>query len=621
MLIPDAKIEEIRERIDLVALIQRHGVQLKKSGRSFKGCCPFHGEKTPSFHVWPESRRYKCFGCNAGGDAISFVQRLLGKQFVDTVRDLAKEAGVDLEASVDPAQREKAQIKEATDAAFEFYKAQLWDLEAGKQARAYLASRGVADELIKAFGLGWAPTGWTALADRLRELGLLAFGEKAGLVAPRPRGDGYYDLFRGRLIIPIRSPEGRTIAFGGRLLEGDEGPKYLNSRESKLYNKSETLYALDQARDEIRRKKSAVLCEGYFDAIGMHQAGVKNAVALCSTALTAGHMAALARAEARELVLLLDGDDAGRKAVERLAGSILAVGASARVALLPDGEDPDTFARKQGAEAVAQLLAKAEPLTTWLFKVVLPGGAQDTFEAKMAALERLKGTAAQLPVGLVRSAFFSALSAWSGLPATELEVSLRGKAPPPPRPAPKPAPQPQFRQEPPPGPSFGNVRPPGPQTAASPQGSTPARPAAAKGPDPLEVLYGACVLRDRRLLQHDTHRVLDELQHSALRALVAAVAQGRAAEDAVYDAPDDLKRALETAQLPKEDDALEQAFSSVCRRLKLRFIEDHLQRIARETAQLPGGATDLTDDVRALFEERTQLLALKREVLATGGKS
>ncbi len=234
-MIPESKIEEIRERVDLVGLVQRHGVELKKSGRSYKGLCPFHQEKSPSFYVFPEGKRFKCFGCQAGGDAISFAQRLLGKTFLDTVRDLAKELGIDLESAVDPAMREKAQIKEATDFAAQRFQQHLWDPAVGHHAREYLRSRGLTEDVMKAFGLGWSPMAWTDLADKLREHGLLAFGEKAGLVSPRQKGDGYYDMFRGRLMIPIRSPEGRTIAFGGRLLEGDDGPKYLNSKDAPTW--------------------------------------------------------------------------------------------------------------------------------------------------------------------------------------------------------------------------------------------------------------------------------------------------------------------------------------------------------------------------------------------------
>lgn len=601
MLIPEAKIDEIRERTDLVALMGRHGVVLKKSGRSFKGCCPFHNEKTPSFHVWPETHRFKCFGCQAGGDAISFVQRLLGKTFVDTVRDLAREAGVDLEASIDPSLKERSQIKEATDAAQELFKSQLWDAAVGAKARAYLTERGVTEDVARQFGLGWAPALWSVLADHLRERGLLTFGEKAGLVAPRARTDGYYDMFRGRLIIPIRSPEGRTIAFGGRLLEGDEGPKYLNSRESKLYNKSETLYGLDVAREEIRKKKSAVLCEGYFDCIGLHQAGVKNAVALCSTALTPGHLSALSKADAKELVLLLDGDEAGRKAVERLAPALLAGGASTKVAVLPDGEDPDTYARKVGAAAVQHLIASAPTLTEYLFTTLLPQGKTASFEAKMAALERLKPIAAPMPVGLVRSAFFGALSTYTGLPAAELEVGLRGKAPPPPRAVPKP-------------PLAAPARTSQPGGATSPMRP----PATERVADPLEALFTACVLRDRKLLTKDIYRVADELKHSGLRSVIAHVAQGNSPEDAMHETSPGVKSALAQAALPTDDFAVEQAFVSVCRRLKVRSIEEQLRRITQETTAL-SHSTELGEEARDLLAQRGQLLELKRQVLGQQG--
>ncbi len=576
MLIPDSKIEEIRERIDMVALVQRHGVELKKSGRSYKGLCPFHSEKSPSFYVWADARRFKCFGCQAGGDGISFVQRLMGKSFIDTVRDLAREVGVDIEASVDPAMKEKAQVKAATDAAAQFFTHKLWDGAAGAHAREYLRTRGLTDDTIRAFGLGWAPLAWSELADHLRTEGLLAFAEKAGLVSPRQKGDGYYDTFRGRVMIPIRAQEGRVIAFGGRLLEGEDGPKYLNSRESRLYNKSEILYGVDQARDEIRKKKTAVLCEGYFDAIGLHQAGIKNAVALCSTALTPGHLDLLRRLEAKELVLLLDGDEAGRKAVERLAGPILAAGVSARVAALPDGEDPDTYARKVGDKAVQQLVQTAPSLTQYLFTVMLPHGAASSFEEKMSALDRLKVVASAVPLGLTRSAFIGAMSQHFGLPAAELEAAMKVKAQ-----AVKAVPKPAVKPNEPP-------------------------------PNQLETFFAAFALKDRALLQRDTLRVVDELKHTGVRSLVAGLSSGQAPEDALYEASETLKAALQRAldQLKLEPKELEAAYVTVCRKLKLEAVKEQLARISRETSQVQG-AVDLTDEARALLEQRGQLLTLK----------
>lgn len=588
MRIPEHKIEEVRERVDIVAVVSRY-VELKKSGRSFKGKCPFHEEKTASFHVTPDLQRFHCFGCQVGGDAIAFLQRYLGKSFVDTVRDLARDAGVELEAAQDPAFLERQQLKQVTDLAAEHFRSMLLDDERGKKAREYLDGRGVSADSARAFGLGWAPASWSELSDRLLKAGMLEWGVKAGLVQKRPTAEGYYDLFRGRLIIPIRSPEGRTIAFGGRLLEGSEGPKYLNSRESGLYRKSETLYGLDQAREEIRRRHSAVLVEGYFDCIGLHIAGVKNTVALCSTALTPGHLAVLGRADAKELFLLLDGDEAGRAAVERLGGSLLAAGVSAKVALLPEGEDPDTFARSQGADAVRAVLSAARPLSEHLMRTILPGGRAASFEEKMQAFGRIKPIAAQIPVGLTRSAFLAALSSHCGLPAAELEVELKGKTHVL-RPAPKPT-----------------------QTHAERKASTPAP---ARPPDRVEAAYVSALLRNPALLGTDPFRAFDELSHPGLRAIVAELTAGQAPEEAVFDASEEVKgRVEETSRhLPEDSGELAKTFSLLARRLKLRRIDEQLLQIAKITGQV-AGANELTDETRRLQAERIDLLALKKRVI------
>ena len=585
MLIPEQKIQEVVERTDMVALVSRY-VELKKSGRSWKGRCPFHQEKTASFYVWADSKRFKCFGCQAGGDGIAFLQRYLGKPFADVVRDLAREVGVDLEAAVDPGAREKAQVKEATDLAYEHFKQCLWDAEKGRTARAYLQSRGVTEDQVKAFGLGWAPDAWTELADKLQRAGFTEHGLKAGLISPRTRGDGHYDMFRGRLIIPIRSPEGRVIAFGGRLLAAAEGPKYLNSRESRLYNKSETLYGMDMAREEIRRRKSAVLVEGYFDCIGLHQAGVRHAVALCSTALTPGHLAALQRAEARELTLLLDGDEAGRKAVERLSGALLAGGTPTRVALLPEGEDPDTFARKVGDKGVQALLSGARPLTEHLFQVALPGGAQAGFEEKMAALERLKPVAAALPQGLNRSAFFAALGAHSGLPVRELESALKPKAAPTP-------PQP-------------------PQATAAPRAAAPERP-----PPDLEACYVAFLLASPQLREKDPWQGADDLRHPGLRTALARLGSGVPQAEVLFEVAPLVKSALEreARNVPKAEDERERVFLRVCQRMAVRRIDERLSDIAKEAARVVG-ANELTEEFRRLQAERVELLELKKQVSA-----
>ncbi|WP_225410446.1 DNA primase [Stigmatella hybrida] len=584
MNIPEHKLEEIIDRVDLAGLISRY-VELKKSGREYKGRCPFHQEKTPSFYVIPEKRFYFCHGCRASGDAVSFVQRYLGKPFIEAVKDLAREVGVDIEAAQDPTARERQQLKEVTDLAAEHFRALLWQDE-GRAARAYLANRGVSEETAQAFGLGWAANAWSLLADKLTRAGMVEWGVKAGLVQQRSNADGYYDFFRSRLMVPIRAPEGRPIGFGGRLVGADEGPKYLNSKESRLYNKSDTLYGMDQARDEIRRRKSAILVEGYFDCIGLHQVGVRHAVALCSTALTPGHLQALHRGEARELVLLLDGDQAGLNAVERLAGPLVAAGASTRVALLPQGDDPDTFARREGVEGVERLIQEAQPLTGHLFTSVLPQGAQASFEEKMAAIERLKPMTAQIPPGLVRSAFLNAVAAHFSLPVGDLEGALRFKAPP------KPAPSPAR---------------PAPVAPRSP----PVRP-----PDALESFYVAAALREPRLVARDTFRACDDLSHPGLRMVLAHATSGQGAEDALFEAPETVKKALEAAlrQLPEAGAPLEGAFLAVCRKLMLRRIDEQLGYIEKATKQAPG-AYDLTEETRRLLTERVELLALKKRVL------
>jgi DNA primase len=612
LLIPEHKIQEVLDRVDLVAVVSRF-VELKKAGRSYKGKCPFHQEKSASFYVTPEMRRFKCFGCQAGGDAIAFLQRYLGKTFVDSVRDLAREAGVDLEAAVDPSAKERAELKEATDFAAEHFKARLGDPQQGRPGREYLARRGVSEQTTKAFGLGWAPPLLSELTDRLLEAGMLQWGLGAGLVKKREGREGYYDAFRSRLMIPIRSPEGRTIAFGGRFLEVEPPakdrtpPKYLNSAESRLYNKSEVLFGMDLAREGIRRTKTAVLVEGYFDCIALHDAGVNNAVALCSTALTAGHLALLSRHDAKQLVLLLDGDEAGRKAVERLCGAILSAGFASRVALLPEGEDPDDFARRAGEEGVRALLEAARPLTEHLFHTVLPTGPASSFEQKMSALERLRPVCVQLPVGLMRSAFFGALSRHVELPASELEASLRGKAPPV-RPVPRPAP---LAHHGPPGPSA-LQRPSAPPEGAV---SVPARPAAERPVDPLEAILAACLLRQPQLVHKDEHHARDELSHAGLRAAVQAVMTGKGAQDVLFEATPALKRALEQAaqNLPGEEE-MERFFLAACRKLKLRRVEERLSHIARETGKL-AGAADLTEETRQLIEERIELLDLKKRLL------
>jgi DNA primase len=587
MAIPEHKIEELLERIDMVGLVGRH-VELKKVGRSWRGRCPFHEEKTPSFYVTPELKTFKCFGCQAGGDAISFVQKYEGKGFVDAVKELAKEVGMELSVAEDPAAAQRQKLREVTDFAQRHFQARLWEpTEAGRAAVAYLADRGIQPEAIKAFGLGLCGSGWDDLSNALKAQGTLEWALAVGLVHKRKSGSGHYDAFRGRLMIPIRSPEGRCIAFGGRLLGGgsSEGPKYLNSPQSPLYNKSEILFGMDVAKEEIRKRRAAVLVEGYFDCLMLHQVGVRHAVAICSTALTPGQLLALKRAEASELTLLLDGDAAGQKAVERLAGLLLSQGSSAKVACLPEGEDPDTFARRQGPSGVQALLDSAKPLSMHLMESLLPQGRLASFEMKMEAIQRLRPICAELPPGLARSAFFGTLSQHFGIAARELEEVLRGKA------AtlaqrPKESPAPPPRAAPPP----------------------------ARRMDPLEAFWAAAAMKQPELLQGEG---LEGAAHPGIRSLLARLAEGVPPVELLEEASEPVRRALSeaSARLPEPGEALADTFWAIGKKLRLRRIEEQLSHIAKVTGQI-ALAGELTEETRRLQAERMELLALRRKIVA-----
>jgi DNA primase len=405
----------------VVAVIGRH-VELKRSGRTWKGCCPFHGERTPSFHVYPEDRHFKCYGCGEYGDVFKFLQKLQGKEFPEVVRALAAEVGVEIpERAEDSAElrrkrQERSEVLAALDAAARYFSARLWSRH-GEEARRYLAGRGLAEETTRRFRVGVASAAWQDLVPRLAEKGVKREAlVKSGLVAEREAGEPY-DRFRGRLVFPIAGLDGEVIGFGGRVLPGAPGAdklaKYINSPESPAYKKSRVLYGIDLAREAIRKSRQAILVEGYFDVVGLHQAGVRNAVAVCGTALTPEHVDVLKRCDCREIVVLFDGDAAGAAAPGRAAQALLPAGVSGKVAILPAAagkSDPDEFARANGGAAVEALVAAARPLTEHLIDgAVLRhcGGdpAQASVEAKLAAFRELKPFVTLVPEGLARTTF------------------------------------------------------------------------------------------------------------------------------------------------------------------------------------------------------------------------
>ncbi|MHC0065108.1 DNA primase [Nostoc sp. UIC 10890] len=376
-------IEEVKLRADIVDVVSEY-VVLRKRGKDFVGLCPFHDEKSPSFTVSQTKQMYYCFGCQAGGNAIKFVMELGKRSFADVVLDLARRYQVPVQ-TLEPEQRQelqrqlslREQLYEVLATSAQFYQHALRQSQ-GQKALQYLQSnRQFKEETIQQFGLGYAPAGWETLhrylvEDKHYPAQIL---EKAGLIKPRKEGGGYYDVFRDRLMIPIRDVQGRVIAFGGRTLT-DEQPKYLNSPETELFSKGKTLFALDQAKDGISRLDQAVVVEGYFDAIALHAAGINNAVASLGTALSLEQVRLILRyTESKQLVLNFDADKAGTNAAERAIGEIAELAYKGEVQLkilnLPDGKDADEYLHSHTPEDYGELLTNAPLWLDWQIQQII----------------------------------------------------------------------------------------------------------------------------------------------------------------------------------------------------------------------------------------------------------
>ncbi len=394
-MISDGVKREILARTDIGEYIGTV-VSLRKRGNDLVGLCPFHGEKTPSFHVHPDRGFFKCFGCDAAGDVIRFVQLHDNLSFVDALRVLAKRAGVELEAEDPRAARvrsEKEAIYHANDVAARWFHRVLVESPEGEPARAYAAKRGFTAETIAAFRLGYAPDRWDGLVRELAREGVdLTIAERAGLVKAGQRG--HYDFYRGRLMIPTHAVTGETIAFGGRLI-GEGEPKYLNTTTTPVYTKGRFLYALGAARRAAQREGAIVVVEGYLDCIALHQAGVTNAVASLGTAFTADQARELRKAT-ENVFVCFDGDAAGRAATAKSVDLLIAEGLEARIVALPAGDDPDSYVRANGAGAFRARLGEAP---NWVqFKLDLDLEAlNDGFRSRAELARRAEERIAILP--------------------------------------------------------------------------------------------------------------------------------------------------------------------------------------------------------------------------------
>ncbi len=394
--------EQIRSASDIVEVIGAY-VPLRRAGASFVALCPFHREKTPSFHVSPARQAFHCFGCHKGGDVFRFVQDYESISFFEAAKRLAERAGIRIELEENPGQQERRELR---DQLLDLHEriTQRWQQvlqtdAAGQTGRDYLAARGVSQDAVRIFRLGMAPEAWddtvrwaTAKGVELRVL------EQAGLILPRDAADpsrGYYDRFRGRLMFPIHDEQGRVVGFSGRVLKGDENTaKYVNSPETPIFTKGRILYGLDKTKRAILDAGSAIICEGQLDLIACFMAGVGNVVAPQGTALTSDHLRTLRR-YAQEAVLCFDSDNAGRRAAARVLDDLLASGLALRVIGIPPPHDPDSYVRAHGAEAFRQLVSGAREFFEFYLEFLCSQNDMATDRGRWAVLDGMAAALGQ----------------------------------------------------------------------------------------------------------------------------------------------------------------------------------------------------------------------------------
>ncbi|MCS5587611.1 MAG: DNA primase [Porticoccaceae bacterium] len=430
-LIPQTFIDDLLDRVDIVDVVSGR-VQLKKTGKSHKACCPFHEEKTPSFTVAQDKQFYYCFGCGAGGNALSFVMEFDRLDFLPAVELLAKNAGLEIprEAVANPTvKKHKNNLYSIVEDADRFYRQKLRAPEAVSAVN-YLKSRGLTGNIAAKFGVGYAPEGWDNLIKAIgtdeQKINLLA---ESGMLVVKPEEKKQYDRFRQRIIFPIRDQRGRTLGFGGRVLDSST-PKYLNSPETPIFHKGRELYGLYEARQALKEIPYLLMVEGYMDVIALAQFGIHNAVATLGTALTENHLQKLFRYSS-EIVFCFDGDTAGRRAAARALEITLPEmrdGVSAKFLFLPDGEDPDTMVRNLGAEEFQSQIKNATPLSKFLFEQLGDGLDLSTGEGK-AKLSKISAPQInRIPQGVFRQLMLEELSRQTGIAVADLKTYVESHA-------------------------------------------------------------------------------------------------------------------------------------------------------------------------------------------------
>ncbi len=587
-LIPEEIISEIRERTDIVAVVGEH-VQLRKSGQNHKGLCPFHDEKTPSFNVNSAKQFFYCFGCQKKGDVFTFVMEYEGKSFAEAARALAERIGVVIPETEEPeiARRqrsERARLLEINKLACAFFRECLLDERIGATGRAYLAKRGIGAEVSEKFSLGYAPPEWRALADHLAGKGIdPTAAVRVGLVVKQPTAGGHYDRFRDRLVCPVVLPGGEIAGFSGRLLatDGKEQAKYINSPESPVYKKSKLLYGLHRARDAFRRTGRAILVEGNFDVISLHQAGFEETVAPLGTALTEEQVGFMRRLTDC-VVLAYDGDKAGRAATLKALRTLAAADVEVKIADIPADQDPDSLLRTEGPEALQAIVDRAQPgIEFFAFEVWSKASASSDGRAR--ALDEAAEVVRSVRNPTKRDLIIGTLATAMGIEPTVVRRAI----------------------------ASGHRSDRGSRNSRESTGSAPAVTAHQGGPPPREELEILAILADHPQLMElaEENNVFSLLTDGLLRDMYCAARQGGSPLAALSDAlsPSIAKHVLAGSYASVKDPAhcLLEAVAGLKRARKRTQLAD-LQRQAA-VAKRRGDV----DRERALVRE---ILTLRRQV-------
>ncbi|WP_043933910.1 DNA primase [Bacillus sp. EB01] len=431
--IPEEKINQIRQSVDIVDVISDY-VQLKKQGRNYFGLCPFHGENSPSFSVSPDKQIFYCFGCGAGGNVFSFLMELEGASFSEAALKIAERSGIELEISQTPGGDPKRHAElqpyfDAHELLRKFYHHLLVNTKEGQEPLEYLLDRGFTRESIDKFQIGYSMDSWEFTATYLQKRGFMPeIMEKAGLLVRRERDGTYLDRFRNRIMFPILDHNGKTIAFSGRAL-GDEKPKYLNSPETAIFNKSKTLYNFNHAKPVIRRHHQAVLFEGFADVISADRAGVENGIATMGTSLTDEHIAMIRR-NTQAVTICYDSDNAGIEAAYRAGNMLAKAGIEIKVAMMPDGLDPDDYIKKFGSERFRnEIIESSHTWMSFKFLYFRRGKNLQNEGDRLAYIEKIVSEISKLPMAIEKDHYLRQLSSEFSLSLEALKQQMAASSP------------------------------------------------------------------------------------------------------------------------------------------------------------------------------------------------